>query len=389
MNNRSFLVILICAIISSGLHLYLSARAQSISTGQVDQTSICHINDRLNCDAALASDYSQIAGLHLSDMGFATNFMIILLAFSLMGGLVEHAPRMMLALIGFSGLSALASLVMLALSIFLIKIFCPFCLILYLFSFIIMAAVYPTIKKTFLFSSIKTVNIRFLSGLILAWVITGILSHLVFINLNNTESSKQLVHTNVLDWLSAPIKNTSKIPLLKYGKKTEDKTNLRVTEFADFLCPHCRNSYYTLKLLKSSQPNVYVEYYSFPLDQCQGDGVSCTLTRGVYCAEKQKQGWDMHHLIFDNQKKFISLSEHNKVIETLKQISTQLSIQWPEWENCIQSKSAMDIQKEQLQAGKQMNITGTPTILVNGKKIKQQYFIKTIQAIQKYLVKNR
>ena len=162
---------------------------------------------------------------------------------------------------------------------------------------------------------------------------------------------------------------------------------MRVTEFADFLCPHCRNSYYTLKLLKSSGQDVYVEYYSFPLDQCQGDSVSCVLTRGVYCAEKQQQGWKMHHLIFDNQKTFISLSDSNKAIETLKQISTQLSLQWPEWERCIQSSSAMDIQKAQLEAGKQMNITGTPTVLVNGKKIKQQYLIKTLQEIQKYLAK--
>ena len=95
----------------------------------------------------------------------------------------------------------------------------------------------------------------------------------------------------------------------------------------------------------------------------------------------------MHHLIFDNQETFISLSESNKTIETLKQIGMPLSLQWPEWESCIQSSSAMDIQKAQLEAGKQMNITGTPTILVNGKKIKQQYLIKTLQEIQKYLAK--
>ena len=219
MNNRNFLIILICAVISSGLHLYLSARAQSLSSGQVDQSSICHINDRLNCDAALASDYSQVAGLHLSDLGFATNFIIVLLSFALMGGLVEQASRMMLALIGFSSLSVLASLVMLVLSLFTIQVFCPFCVILYLFSFIIMACVFPAIKKNFLLSSIKTMNFRFLAGLILAWLITAILSHLVFINLNNTASSKQSVQANVLDWMSAPIKITSQTPLLTYGKK--------------------------------------------------------------------------------------------------------------------------------------------------------------------------
>jgi len=255
-----------------------------------------------------------------------------------------------------------------------------------------MASVFPAIKKTLLLSAIKTVNIRFFCCIILAWILTGILSHLVFVNLSNTTSSSQLIRANVLDWLSAPIRSTSQAPLLKYGKKPDSKNQLRITEFADFLCPYCKNSYYTLKLLKSSRPDLYVEYYSLPLDQCQGDGVSCTLTKGVYCAEKQKQGWNMHHLIFDNQKKFISLSGgYDKTIEVLKQVSGQLPVQWLEWEDCIQSQSAMDIQKAQLQAGQQMNITSTPTILVNGKKIekiKQQYFIKTIQAIKKHLEKN-
>ena len=385
--NKNFFIILICAIISSGIHLYLSSRAQSISAGQINESSICHINDRLNCDVALASEYSQFAGLHLSDLGFATNFIIALLAFTLISGLVEQAPRIILALVGFSGLSVLASLVMMLLSGLFLKVFCPFCLILYLLSFVIMIFMWPVFKKKFLLSSIKTLNFRFLSGLLLAWLITGILSHLIFINLSNTASSKQVVHVNFLDWLSAPIKNTSKAPLLKYGKKTEN--SIKVTEFADFLCPHCKNSYYTLKLLKSSHPNIYVEYYSFPLDQCQGHGVSCALTRGVHCAKQQQQGWEMHHLVFDNQKKFIPLSDHDKVIKTLEQISFHLPIQWDAWKNCIQSKTAMDIQEEQLQAGKQMNITGTPTLLINGKKVPQRYFIKTVQAIQKYLIKTR
>ena len=387
--NKNFFIILICSIISSGIHLYLSSRAQSISAGQINESSICHINDRLNCDVALASDYSQFAGLHLSDMGFATNFIIALLAFTLISGLVEQAPRIILALLGLSGLSVLASLVMILLSGLFLKVFCPFCLILYLLSFVIMISMWPAFKKKFLLSAIKTLNFRFLSGLLLAWVITGILSHLIFINLSNTASSKQVVHVNFLDWLSAPIKNTSKTPLLKYGKKTETNNSIRVTEFADFLCPHCKNSYYTLKLLKSSQPNIYVEYYSFPLDQCQGNGVSCALTRGVYCSERQQQGWNMHHLVFDNQKKFIPLSDQDKAIETLKQISLHLPIQWLEWKNCIQSTAAMNIQEEQLQAGKHMNITGTPTVLINGKKVPQRYFIKTVQAIQKYLRKKQ
>ena len=385
--NKKLFIILLCATVSAGLHIYLSFRAQSLSAGKTDPSSICHINDQLNCDAALASDYSQFAGLHLSDIGFATNFIIALLALTLMNGLVAQAPRLLLALIGFSGLSALASIVMLIISALWLKVFCPFCIILYLLSFIILGCIWPTIKKNLLLSSIKILNFRFISGILLAWLITGILSHLIFINLSNTQSSQQTVHTNFLDWLSAPIKNTTEAPLLKYGEKRNQRDSITVTEFADFLCSHCKNSYYTLKLLKSSQPEIYIEYYSFPLDQCKGKGVSCVLTRGVYCAEKQQQGWKMHHLIFDNQSQFTSLTNHNKVIETLMQMDTELPLQWSEWKTCIQSQEAMDLQDNQLNAGKHMGITGTPTLLVNGKKIQQRYLIKTIRTIQKYLIK--
>ena len=383
--KKYFFIILVCAGISSGLHLYLSFRTQAVLAGKAESSSICHINDQLNCDTALASEYSQIAGLHLSDMGFATNLIIALLAFMLLNSLREQAPRILLALTAFSTASASASLVMLMLSLFALKVFCPFCLILYLLSFVILACLYLTINKKLLLSAVKKTTFRFIAGCSLAWLSISLLSCLIIMHLNKSQADPKTVRVQLLDWLSAPEKSTAKAPLLTSGQKNTSKDSIKITEFADFLCSHCKNSYYTLKLLKSSRPDIYVEYYSFPLDQCKSNRVSCILTKAVYCAKQQQQGWNLHHLIFDHQKIFISMRDNNKAIEQLKKIGKHLPLKWNIWQDCISSEPAEALLKEQLKAAEQMQITSTPSLFINNKKINQRHLIPTVQAIKQHL----
>ncbi len=383
--KKHLYIIFICSLLSIGLHLYLSSRSYNLASDKVTDSNICYINSSLNCDNTLNSPFSEFMGIPLSDWGMATNIFITFLALFLLIGWTENISLMWLTLSSFATLSAGSSLVMLGISAFLLQLFCPFCIILYLFSFIIAICAFLSGKQHFSLSSFKK-SYLFISGVSLTWIITGVLIHLIFVNTHNVKSTKEIVKLNVMDWMSAPVKQSGETALLTKGPSKQE-TSIIITEFADFLCSYCRNSYYILKIFKASNPQVRVEYFSFPLDQCKGNSASCALTRATYCAEQQNQGWNMHELIFEQQSKFNFTMGEQKTLEQLKDLSRHFSLDWDRWSECINSPSTLEVQKKQLKAGENMGVEGTPSLFVNGKKIQHKYVTKTLQAIRKHLKK--
>ncbi|MDE0119604.1 MAG: thioredoxin domain-containing protein [Bdellovibrionales bacterium] len=383
--KKNLYIICICSFIAVGFHLYLSSRSYSLSADRVGESTICHINSSLNCDNVLASQYSELANIPLSNWGFATHLLIALLSLTLLISWAEKPALLWVSLSSLSLISALASLVMMGISAFVLHVFCPFCIILYLLSFIIVVCTLFSAKLSISIVSLKEARL-FLPSIFLVLILISFISHLIFANTYNVQSAKKTVKLNMMDWKSSPVKSTEEQALLTTGPPKE-KTIITITEFADFLCSYCRNSYYLLKILKSAQPQVRIEYFSFPLDECKSTKASCTLTKAVYCAEKQNKGWSMHDIIFDNQKRFIPLKDKQKALSLVKELSQDLSLQWDQWSKCIKSPAALEFTKKQIKAGKDMNITGTPSLFVNGKRISNRYFTKTLSAIRHHLEK--
>ncbi|MDE0518010.1 MAG: thioredoxin domain-containing protein, partial [Oligoflexia bacterium] len=383
--KKNLYIICICSFIAVGFHLYLSSRSYSLSADKIGKSNICHINNSLNCDNVLASNYSELANIPLSNWGFATHLLIALLSLALLIGWAEKPALLWVSLSSLSLISALASLVMMGISAFVLHVFCPFCIILYLLSFVIFVCTLFSAKFFISIPSLKEARL-FLPSVFLVLVLISFISHLIFTNTYNIQSVKKTVKLNMMDWRSSPVKSTEEQALLTTGPPKE-KTLITITEFADFLCSYCRNSYYILKILKSTQPQMRIEYFSFPLDECKSKKASCTLTKAVYCAEKQNKGWGMHDLIFDNQKQFVHLTDNQKAISLLKKLSQDLPLKWDQWAECIKSPAALEFTKKQMKAGKDVNITGTPSLFVNGKRVNNRYFTKTLSAIRHHLEK--
>jgi len=386
--KKPLIFILICAFVSMGLHLYLSHRAESLAAGTIsDHSPLCHINEQFNCDNTLVSPYSHFAGTHLSNWGFATHFLIFILAFALWTGWSEHKKNLLVSLWGFSFLSAIASIIMLGISIFILQAFCVLCGILYTLSFLIIFFLFFTIKdiRMSLSSGFKTIQWTPLLGFIALWGMSTFLSHITLIKFKDTKASARVIEAHFQDWLDAPSQEFKTRALLSAGPQ---KPNIIITEFADFLCHHCRNVHHTLKIFKASHPGVQINYYSFPLDQCKGKTASCLLTRAVHCSEKHKQGWNLLDAIYKNQKDFSVISKEEEQLQKLKQIASSLQINWSDLSLCVNSPSAFAIQEQQVQTGQEMNIHGTPTLFVNGRKLHHRYALKMLQTIHSHISRN-
>ena len=381
--KKILFAIFVCSFISIGFHLYLSSRSYSLATDKATDSTICNINESMNCDSALTSPYAEFVGIPIANWGFATNLIILLLTLILIINWTERPSLIWFTMNCFTSVSAGASLVMLGISGFFLKLFCPFCIILYILSFIIAIGAFLYGKKYFSFSHLKKTYLLLLCTFAV-WIGIGLVLHLIFINIHGIKSVQKTVKLNVMDWASAPTRNSEEKALLTAGP-IKDKTLITITEFADFLCSYCRNSYYTLKTFKAVHPQIRVEHFLFPLDKCKSNRASCVLTRATYCAEKQNQGWNMHGIIFENQKDFIPLTNDKTALEKLKHFSSHLPLDWDKWSECVDSPFAFDAVKKQIKAAESMKITGTPALFVNGKKIYRQHFTKTIKAIHKRL----
>ena len=352
---KKLYTVAVCALLSVSLHFYLSQRSYSMSADKAKQSSLCHINSAINCDHALNSSYSKVAGIPVSNFGFALNLIIAIFSLLLINKSYEKLIRP--AFIVFSLLSVLASVIMLNISVFVLHLFCPVCVILYILSFII---AFFVLFRSQTLSSLKwlfsletklnntsdlTDQKNILSSILnkkrglsyfktsspkgwtlysgLSILTLSVLTHLIFIQSYNIPSIQKTVKFQVMDWLSAPKKPIHEPALLTAGP-SQQKAIITVTEFADFLCSHCQKAYQSLKTL-SLLPGVRKEYFAFPLDQCQNkQSLSCLLIRAVYCAEKQNQGWPLHDAIFDNQAFFMLLNNQNqKALKKTKNLKSK------------------------------------------------------------------
>ena len=211
------------------------------------------------------------------------------------------------------------------------------------------------------------------------------LSHAVFMKLHGTRSVQHTVQAHFQDWLFAPVKNIPGKALLSFNKPPSAPPSLVVTEFADFLCSHCRRVHDMLKILKTSRPDIEIRYFSFPLDKCRGQSATCFLTRAVYCAELQHQGSRFVDRIYRHQRNFRGLSTREGFFSELKGVTSDIPLNQTSYEACLNSPQAGEMLENQMQTGQAVGIEGTPTLFVNGKKVNWQYLFETLKHIQKHL----
>ncbi len=387
--KKSLLLIGVLSVLSMGIHLYLSHRSHALSSGSFKSSLICPSQSSLSCDKTLISPYSQIGKIPLSTWGFAAHLIMFLLIFTLLIGWSEKQNLLLNLLKIMVVLSALASLGMLMVSVFVLNSFCLLCCLLYLISFVVL----------WLGRRIGDFKTGVLQGLTQSGRVAGLalggyfaftfLTHAVFLKIYDNRSVQKMSQAYFQDWLNAPFQQIQGQALLSDPVKKQSlppsSPSLVLTEFADFLCSHCKTLHQLLQFLKKTWPSLSIQYFSFPLNSCKGNYPSCLLTRAVYCAKLQNQGWQLQDIIYSHQKSFFALRDQKQILTQLKKLSVPLSLNFGDLEKCIPSPEAGKVLKDQIQAGKQMNIKGTPTLFVNGRKLQWQYLFETLKLIHKHL----
>jgi protein-disulfide isomerase len=152
------------------------------------------------------------------------------------------------------------------------------------------------------------------------------------------------------------------------------KPNVKVSspvvleEYGDYQCPPCGQLYPELKQIEKEYGNqVQIVFHHFPLMKIHKNALGAA--HAAEAARKQNKFWEMHDLLYRNQKEWSELADPRPVfVSYAKQLSLNLDMFNGDLEsNQIDQKIVADIQR-----GSAQGVTGTPTVFLDSNLVNYQ-----------------
>jgi protein-disulfide isomerase len=163
------------------------------------------------------------------------------------------------------------------------------------------------------------------------------------------------------------IENTKNVLEIRDDDYIKGNKNASVTivEYSDFECPACGAYYPLIKELSEIYKNdVRFVIRYFPL-MGHKNGLNSALA--VEASSKQGKYWEMHDLLFGDQKVWGGKESADPTI--FENYAKQIGLNIDQFNKDVNSKEIKDRVNRDLASGKEAGITGTPTFFLNGKKI--------------------
>ncbi|OQW48606.1 MAG: hypothetical protein A4S09_04195 [Proteobacteria bacterium SG_bin7] len=356
------------------IHAYLTY----VHFGQLSNSfsqSICDLNSLFNCSSVATSKYSKFLGIPVSLWGLMTNMLLMIFFVNAKPETSAHFVRYTLWL---AFLIPAGSLAMGVISLTKMSQYCPFCIILYVLSFLTLWNVWSYYKTPFLkdlpqdLLALFTERMGMLAVFFLipigAWLINEIILDR-FQKALGGHDVELLIQQRIGEWKANSVMkiNTAGAIMLNKGTSTHE-----MIEFADFMCHHCQDASPIFDGFMKAHPEITFIYMPFPLDgECNDDiprkwGVSCRFSKAAYCANLQNQGVESHHWLFKN---VVGTTTTNEADTLITKMASELKLDEKQFEECTRSerthKAIQDLAKEGVKA----QIGGTPTVFLNGRQL--------------------
>jgi protein-disulfide isomerase len=171
-------------------------------------------------------------------------------------------------------------------------------------------------------------------------------------------------------WLSAPTRTDAQLLAVNVvrdiptaGSPSQGPADAPVTivVFSDFECGFCARMAQMLEELHVAYPEeVRIVYKNYPL---QGHRFSLRAAQAAMAAGTLGKFWEFHDALFQN---FDQLSEQ-KLIE----IQDSLGLDKEILQAQMQAPQVIDAIRNDFKLGKELNVNGTPTVFVNGHRLRK------------------
>lgn len=130
-----------------------------------------------------------------------------------------------------------------------------------------------------------------------------------------------------------------------------------IIEFSDFQCPYCAAAVPTIEQVMSAYPSeVRLVFRAFPLPFHDN---AYKAAEAGFCADEQGQFWPMSDWMFGHQDQL--------ALTYLKQEAMTLGLDSAQFDACLDSGQYTSRVEEDIQAGEEAGVSGTPTFFINGR----------------------
>ena len=401
--KRNGWFIIILGAVGLGICLYLYSFHIELLIGEIKSGPLCGADNDLGCHSVAAGPYSSMFGIPLALWGAIFFSAIALLG---VGGIIfwRDTGRVFLRWAFFLAVLGLGFDIYLAYTmIFKIQALCWLCTATYAINFLILIVLLkgvwreprPRISLRAIFPGAKDAQgiDLYYRNVIKGLLIGGILLSAVAGIAGSQLLSKTLTEDD-REYLVKLKKNLSQqkpkvIEVKNRPVLGSDDATVTVVEFSDFLCPYCAKASRYIKLAESgARDKARFVFRHLPLDKSCNRSVrsdvhpgACLLAEGAVCAFEQNKFWQYHDLAFETEGS-ISLTV---VMDNASKIGLNLG----EFKRCLDSGRGLRVVREDIEVALNAGIKSTPTLLINGRRLrgvpKPWMLTEILQYSQKHL----
>ena len=162
--------------------------------------------------------------------------------------------------------------------------------------------------------------------------------------------------------------------------KGKGSTGLTLVEYGDFQCPACKAYHPIVKSIYDTyQDKIFFQFRNYPLEAIHQNGRAGS--RAAEAAAIQGKFWEMHDSLYENQDLWKDASDP---LSFYTGYAKQIGIaDLAKFATDYKSSTVNTIISTDIKEGAKFKITGTPTFILDGKKIDnprdQETFNKVIE----------
>lgn len=147
----------------------------------------------------------------------------------------------------------------------------------------------------------------------------------------------------------------------------ENKKNVTLTEYGDFQCPAC-GGYYPIveQVVEKYKDDIQFQFVNFPLTQIHPNAMLAH--RSAEAAGNQGKFWEMYNLLYQNQTSWTSLPSA-QADTAFRSYAESLGLDMTKFGTDQKSQATNSIINADIQKGKDLGVTSTPSFYIDGKKI--------------------
>jgi protein-disulfide isomerase/uncharacterized membrane protein len=361
-------------------------------------TSFCNVNESVNCDVVLSSEYATFAGVALPWWTALTYLTVIGLAMiAVRSERATQRRRAAGALLALAVWAFAFSAYLAFVSLAVLQAVCLLCSGLY----VVQAAL--LVSSWLLFAATPAAGRKAAAGdgvwkgrtrLILGGAAAAVGAFVVLaiweargggMGLGAGELAER--QPEFYRWyMNLPVADVHAAG----GHRKGDGGRVVVVEFSDFECGHCARAFYDLKrVLPRFGNDVTLVFHHFPLDSSCNPAVdasfhryACLAAMASECAAEQGRFWEYHDLLFANQ----TALDRDSLLDYAERVGLDRGA----FVACLESDRPKRRIADDVREGKRLGIASTPTFFLNGRTVtgalaadKLEYAIRLERATQR------